>query len=1165
MHPQLQSALNDYRFHRRFDSARYLSAKSTLLNTYFEQSKINGCVVGVSGGVDSALTLGIVAHAAKQPGSPIKKILAVLLPMYAEGATHQKTASSRGAEVAVSLDIHVVTIDLSASLEAARKASFVGTGVRGDSWSAGQLVSYMRTPMLYYQAALLAEQGVRSVVCGTTNRDEGSYIGFFGKASDGMVDIQPISDIHKSEVYQLAKLVELPESVCSAAPTGDTYDGMCDEQMIGASYDAVELYEWYLCTNVMERQAWRKSLCAEADNQFAKFEFVLEKLHQTNQHKYIGDSPAVHLDVWDRVVPGGWRSQSIQAFTAPGLREAALAARVGPFELSEKLKEILRGNKTMESLYAEHIADFGDSAVLVRNILTSEECTAFLNDIATTQWIPADQNGRPMVEPIKKIIGSYRATAFDEELAQLLWSRIRLVLPSVRMFTKFASTDWKGHPVWRPIGVNPMLRFIRYETGGALVPHYDAGYDYNDGHRHTLMSVVLTLKSQSQALGGNTRLLIDPQRYLSLEERNFADNSSMALSRESLANVNARPGDALVFDHRLRHDAPSWYGAKSRIILRTDIIFERCAPHALKEPKYAAEAAIASESGIYDPTYRKAFDSLGSMAALRKAGYLDEGLQQGLLVDPRWWTATYDKILKRLCQTNENNLSQELFVLVTTGGLCPIHLGHLEMMEHAKQELESRGKLVVGGYFALDNDDYVQSKCGRTSISAYDRIALCERAVSQSDWLMVDRWAALYPSTIVNFTTVVDRIQCWLNFYTATHRPIQVAYVFGSDNARFAAAFIGRGSCVCVLRPGYETELDEVRSDMKIYNNDRIILSHNKTFQSSSSRIRQGELAALPELVKEEWLRLKAIKSLPKDGADSENESSVNLYMRREGSWAIKPWTELPNACSTQIHEAYSSFCEGLHDVFNRTFEKSIGERQVSPRVDVVFLDLEDQAVSFKHLSQSKNIISLDPCLPGTANFCISRCFEPVTNHFLGFVARPGADSIDHQLEQISNVSSVLFDDDVASGQTAAYAQSLLRSRCTIEDFVTLCDESGPRHLDQPQGHQTRLDNLDCRDFLVGAREAGLVLRLPNNELCRAPYLLPYVSPHYRASVPATQEIAFSKAVWALNKSFFSALSLNLRISNMSHAYQTLCANQGFNDSMEMKELCDWHLKQLGE
>jgi hypothetical protein len=62
------------------------------------------------------------------------------------------------------------------------------TGIKGTAWASGQLVSYLRTPMLYYQTALLTEQGFRSIACGTTNRDEGSYIGFFGKASDGSID-----------------------------------------------------------------------------------------------------------------------------------------------------------------------------------------------------------------------------------------------------------------------------------------------------------------------------------------------------------------------------------------------------------------------------------------------------------------------------------------------------------------------------------------------------------------------------------------------------------------------------------------------------------------------------------------------------------------------------------------------------------------------------------------------------------------------------------------------------------------------------------------------------------------------------------------------------------------------------------------------------------------
>src|SRR5690606_27646773 len=111
-----------------------------------------------------------------------------------------------------------------------------------NNWDEGQLASIVRTPCLYYNAAILQSQGFKSIVVGTTNRDEGSYIGFFGKASDAMVDLQPIADIHKSEVYEVAKLLNIPQEIIDAKPRGDVYDGRCDEEMIGAPYWFLEMY-----------------------------------------------------------------------------------------------------------------------------------------------------------------------------------------------------------------------------------------------------------------------------------------------------------------------------------------------------------------------------------------------------------------------------------------------------------------------------------------------------------------------------------------------------------------------------------------------------------------------------------------------------------------------------------------------------------------------------------------------------------------------------------------------------------------------------------------------------------------------------------------------------------------------------------------------------------
>ena len=1163
MHTQLQSALETYRHARRFDPARYIEAKSALLNAYLAQSGISGCIVGVSGGVDSAVTLGIVTHASRQSGSPIQRVLAVLLPMYAEGATNQETASTRGAEVAAAFNVPYVTIDLSGTLAAAREASLAGTSVRGTAWASGQLVSYLRTPVLYYQAALLAEQGFPAVVCGTTNRDEGSYIGFFGKASDGMVDLQPISDVHKSEVYQLAELLGVPHSVRVAIPTGDTYNGACDEEMISAPYEALELYTWYLCANTGEREKWRESLCVDAKGQFEAWAEALEKLHRINRHKYIGDSPAVHLDLYARAVPGGWRSQEVELAATISSRQAALAVRVGPVELAPEIKKALRATRDRVATVVP-LADFGESAVLLRDVLGPEVCSELLRDVGTWEWVPADRHGRFIpgagekgnVENVAD--GSYRATAYDEEVARLLWDHLAPLLPSLRTMGDLSPTDWDGHRVWRPVGVNPMLRFIRYEAGGLLVPHYDAGYDFQDGRRHTLMSVVLTLTPSSQKPGGSTRFLLDPQRCLPLDERVYADRPVPGAPRDVLVEVPAGPGDALVFDHRLLHDGSTWHGPGSRILLRTDIIFERCAPHVIQTPKPRVVLPSSLGQWACDLTYRKAYEILGSEEDIEEAGYFDDGLQDYPPLDPRWWTAPFDKILKRLAQPAAQDASRELFVLVSTGALCPVHVGHLEMMEQAKRMLEERGKVVLGGYLVPDHDEYVSTKCGEGTLSAARRVDLCERAVLDSSWLMVEHWAALHAPMAVNFTTVIDRIQKGLAYNVRTHRPIQVVYVFGSDNARFAATFVGRGSCICVLRPGYEEELESVAAYPAVRTNPRIMFSRTATSPSASTNVRQGDVEALPDSVRQEWLRLRSIKPVN----HAESIGAVNLYVRNEGDWAVRPWAELPGMDSARVYQAYQSFSAELHDALDQAFTRA-RQLEGGPRVHITPLDLRKQTALFQTLAATTSIISLDPCLTGHHNLAISRCFAPLSGANPTFVARPGAPPLNTQLARIPNASFVLFDDDSFSGRTAAHVRRLLASHCTVERFVNLCDTNGPLGAQQQSEHRPRLNLLDCRDFLAGAREAGIVLSLPDGALGRAPYVLPYVRPYHRASVPVGEEIAFSRHVWELNMQFFAAVGATLRVEHMSPAFRSLCLVQGFEEAMTMMELCQWHVRQL--
>jgi hypothetical protein len=72
------------------------------------------------------------------------------------------------------------------------------------------------------------------------------------------------------------------------------------------------------------------------------------------------------------------------------------------------------------------------------------------------------------------------------------------------------------------------------------------------------------------------------------------------------------------------------------------------------------------------------------------------------------------------------------------------------------------------------------------------------------------------------------------------------------------------------------------------------------------------------------------------------------------------------------------------------------------------------------------------------------------------------------------------------------------------------------------------------------------VIKLPNNIIARAPYVLPYVRPSIRLSLPVENELAFSRRVWQLNLDFY--LSTMLRVKDSHHAFKQLAYYIGFND-----------------
>lgn len=1151
MAPELCDTLALLRARRGFRAPLYVRAKAELLNAYLRDSGVAACVVGVSGGVDSAVTLGLVAAAARADGSPIRRVVAALVPIFGEGATHQHDALARGREVAAACGAEVMELDLSGPTAALRQAVERGAGVTGSAWAAGQLVSYARTPALYYAATLLTDGGCPAVVVGTTNRDEGGYIGFFGKASDGMVDIQLISDVHKREVYALAELLEVPASVRAAVPAGDVFDGRTDEEMIGTSYAFVELVGLYLSlASDAERARIRAGWSAAAREQFDAAAAILDALHRKNRHKYLGSSPAIHLDVLERPVPAPWAAP-VPASVPP---EEVRRRFVGAFELDRAVVEGFADASRTRPVSAP-LLDFGGDAFLVHDLLSQAECTALLEALERQPRVPVGRDGRREGhDPARDPIGSHRASVYDEALACALWDRLAAVIPNPWILDELSPTDGGDHRVWRAIGLNPLFRFIRYEPGGQLVAHHDAGHDFGDDRRHTLMSVVIALTD-----GGETRLLLDRQRHLPTSLRCFADREDVAPPRDVLLAVPSQAGRALVFAHRIPHDAPTWPGPGARVVLRTDVVYTRCGHPGAAAPARPPVAARSDESPrllakiLQDSHYSSAYRILGSAEAMVEAGFFDDGAPIDGDRDerraPEWMVTPLHKITARLDGARDHD--RWLAVLVSTGGFWPVHEGHLEMMELAREELERRGSTVLGGYLSLEHDDYVRSKCGPDVPGAAHRIRLAEQAIEASPWLMVDPWQALHADRPLNFSDVIARLETYLSAHVRTARPIRVVYVFGGDNARFTLAFVGRGRSICVPRPGHDQPFARIAGHPLVQAHaDRLILAGARSApDAASTRIRGGDERGLPGAVRGLWSTWRSPTDRPRRAV---------LHLRDEGDWAVAPW--LAGRDADVVRRAYAGFARGLLAVVREAFTTPRPpDGPLELRIEV--LRLEQQRARAAALREEGRVLSLDPCLEGHINLGVSRCFElAVSEARPGIVARPGWPALDEQIGAVPPGEYLLLDDDIATGRTIESVRSLLGPTRVIRRVVALCDF---RRL--PGADDAALTDLfDCRDFLVGAREAGLVVALPDGTRARAPYALPYVRLARRVSAPLSRELALSRAIWRLNLEFFARVDPPLRVADAAPAFRVLSAYLGFDARTTLLDVCRWHARRLG-
>lgn len=214
------------------------------------------------------------------------------------------------------------------------------------------------------------------------------------------------------------------------------------------------------------------------------------------------------------------------------------------------------------------------SAFIAENVVSETENHYIMDFLQEVAWQPVSITGMQGNYEVGDPIGSWRASSFQEAYAQELFNRIKPNLPDVKECDEKTNTDWDGHATWEPIGVNPLLRFIKYTDGGLLIPHYDAPYIASEDTR-TLMSLVIYLDNDPDVRGGALHFLKDPQAEVPVAQRNLNDLTEPASDEEVLLSITPKVNSAVLFDHRILHESQKLVGAGQKTIIRTDIMYRK--------------------------------------------------------------------------------------------------------------------------------------------------------------------------------------------------------------------------------------------------------------------------------------------------------------------------------------------------------------------------------------------------------------------------------------------------------------------------------------------------------------------------------------------------------------------------------------------------------------
>lgn len=202
-------------------------AQNTVIDFIQKEVKkagLSGAVVGISGGIDSALTATLTVKALGA-----EKVLGIHMPE--SGLT--SAADTKDAKILSDwLGIEFLNIDISGIAQAFMAAT--PDSEFFDRISKGNMKARIRMSLLYLYANQL-----NRMVMGTGNKTE-LLLGYYTKYGDGGVDTEPIGGLYKTEVWELSRKLGIPDSIINKKPTAGLWAGQTDEAELGMPYATLD-------------------------------------------------------------------------------------------------------------------------------------------------------------------------------------------------------------------------------------------------------------------------------------------------------------------------------------------------------------------------------------------------------------------------------------------------------------------------------------------------------------------------------------------------------------------------------------------------------------------------------------------------------------------------------------------------------------------------------------------------------------------------------------------------------------------------------------------------------------------------------------------------------------------------------------------------------------